>query len=88
MKQYPEHEFVIDFDEAIKIGLKVEKLPSALDALFDALIPKLNEGLALLGQFKEIKHETQDLPTESETDPTDEKPRERGEDRHSVVEGE
>ena len=88
VKQYPEHEFVIDFDEAKKIGLKVEKLPSALDAIFDALIPKLNEGLTLLGQFKEINHETQDLPTESEIDPTDEESRDRGEDRHPIVEGE
>ena len=87
VEQYPEHGFVIDSDEAERIGLKVEKPPSALDAIFDALIPKLNEGLTLLGQFKEINHETQDLPTESETDPTDEEPRGRGGDRHPVVEG-
>lgn len=89
VKQYPEHEFVIDFDEAKKIGLKVEKPSPELDAIFDALIPKLNEGLTLLGQFKEINHETQDLPTESETILTAEEPKspERGEDSHPVVEG-
>lgn len=89
VKQYPEHEFVIDFDEAKKIGLKVEKPSPELDAIFDALIPKLNEGLTLLGQFKEINHETQDLPTESETILTAEEPSSpgRGEDSHPVVEG-
>ncbi len=49
----------------------------------------LNEGLTLLGQFKEINHETQDLPTESETILTAEEPSSpgRGEDSHPVVEG-
>lgn len=89
VKQYPEHEFVIDFDEAKKIGLKVEKPSPELDAIFDALIPKLNEGLTLLGQFKEINHETQNLPSESETILTAEEPSSpgRGEDSHPVVEG-
>ena len=49
----------------------------------------LNEGLTLLGQFKEINHETQDLSTESETILTAEEPSSpgRGEDSHPVVEG-
>ena len=53
------------------------------------IYPKLNEGLTLLGQFKEINHETQNLPSESETIPTAEEPSspERGEDSHPVVEG-
>ncbi len=90
VEQYPEHGFVIDSDEAERIGLKVEKSPQELDEIFNALIPKLNEGLTLLGQFKEVNHETQDLSTESEIDSTNAEPRnsERGGDGHPVVEGE
>ena len=87
VERYPEHGFVIDSDEAKNIGLKVENPPTELNDIFDALIPKLNEGLTLLGQFKEINHETQDLPTESETGHINEEPRnsERSRDGHPNV---
>ena len=56
--------------------VQFENLPlQELDAVFDALIPKLNEGLTLVGQFKEINDETQNLPTESETGLTNEEAR-------------
>ena len=60
-----------------------------LDAIFDALIPQLNEGLTLVGQFKEIHDETQNLPSESETSHINEETRDakRGGNSHSNVKG-
>ena len=77
VEEYPEHGFVIDSDEAKKIGLKVQNPLLELEAIFDQLIPKLNEGLALVGQFKEMNNETQNLPTESETSRINEETRGR-----------
>lgn len=89
VEEYPEHGFVIDSDEAKKIGLKVQNPLPELDAIFDKLIPKLNEGLTLVGQFKEINNETQNLPTESETSRINEETRDakRGGNSHSNVKG-
>lgn len=89
VEEYPEHGFVIDSDEAKKIGLKVQNPLPKLDAIFDALIPKLNEGLTLVGQFKEMNNETQNLPTESETSRINEETRDakRGGNSHSNVKG-
>lgn len=89
VEEYPEHGFVIDSDEAKKIGLKVQNPLLELDAIFDALIPKLNEGLTLVGQFKEMNNETQNLPTESETSRINEETRDakRGGNSHSNVKG-
>lgn len=88
-EEYPEHGFVIDSDEAKKIGLKVQTPLPELEAIFDELIPKLNEGLTLVGQFKERKDETQNLPTESETSRISEETRDakRGGNSHSNVKG-
>ena len=90
VEEYPEHGFVIDSDEAKKIGLKVQNPLPELDAIFDALIPKLNEGLTLVGQFKEMNDETQNLPPESETSRINEETRDakRGGNSHSNVKGE
>ena len=79
MEQYPEHGFVIDSDEAKEIGLKIQNPSEKLNQIFDALIPKLNGGLTLLGQFKEMNYddETQNFPAESDAAPTS------GESRHS-----
>ena len=89
VEEYPEHGFVIDSDEAKKIGLKVQNPLPELDAIFDALIPKLNEGLTLVGQFKEMNDETQNLPPESETSRINEETRDakRGGNSHSNVKG-
>lgn len=87
VEEYPEHGFVIDSDEAKKIGLKVQNPLPELDEIFDKLIPKLNEGLTLVGQFKEMNDETQNLPTESETRRISEETRDakRGGNSHSNV---
>ena len=79
VEQYPEHGFVIDSDEAKEIGLKIQNPSEKLNQIFDALIPKLNGGLTLLGQFKEMNYddETQNFPAESDAAPTS------GESRHS-----
>ena len=66
VEQYPEHEFVIDADEAKEIGLKIQSPQEELNQIFDALIPKLNEGLTLFGQFKEMNDETQNQLKEPE----------------------
>ena len=50
---YPEHEFVVDSEEARRIGLSIEDMPPDLDALVEQLIPTLEYGQSILGQFKE-----------------------------------
>ena len=79
VEQYPEHGFVIDSNEAKEIGLKIQRPSEELNQIFDALIPKLNNGLTLLGQFKEMNDddETQTSSAESDAAPTS------GESRHS-----
>ena len=88
VEQYPEHGFVIDTDEAKKIGLKIQSPQEELNRIFDALIPKLNEGLTLLGQFKEMNDETQNQPKEPEAAPISDESRhsERGGDSNPNVE--
>ena len=49
VEQYPAHEFIIDIDEAMALGLKVEEPTASLDALFDLLRPFLDDELRATG---------------------------------------
>lgn len=61
VEQYPEHGFVIDSDEARRIGLRAPVLTEELSHIFDALIPHIETGKPIVGQFKEVESDSSDI---------------------------
>jgi len=53
VEKYPEHDFPIDMDEAIKIGLDVEKPTAEQDALLEALWTEVS-GRTVIGRIEEV----------------------------------
>ena len=71
VEKYPEHGFVIDSEEARRIGLRVPQNSDELSLLFDALIPYFSSNLTILGQFKEESDEHGSSAPEQGTTPTE-----------------
>ena len=89
VEMYSEHGFVIDSHEARNIGLRVEELPQELSNIFDSLIPYLNTGQPLIGQFMEITNESNKIsPQQGETPADESEHAECSRDGHRSIEEE
>ena len=88
VEMYSEHGFVIDSDEARGIGLKIQTLPQELSEIFEALIPHFGTGEPLIGQFKEIESEPNEISSQQGESVADEAElAERSRDGHRSIEG-
>lgn len=53
VEQYPEHGFIIDIDEAKKIGLQVQQATTEQGAILDVILPHLDM-INVIGRLKEV----------------------------------
>ena len=67
VEKYPEHGFVIDSEEARRIGLRVPENSKDLSRIFNALLPYFNTNMKILGQFKEQINECTNSSSEQGT---------------------
>jgi hypothetical protein len=54
VEKYPSHDFVINREEAARIGLPVVETPRPVQRIFDKIRPHLRAGVTALGRLKEV----------------------------------